>query len=990
MKLLRELFDHLGSWDKAIAGYQTGEGNVRAGKNLSDGNITNDVYVQRVIDRAKTITLDNIKGSTSANTAAIPSDISVLAARNLVASLDKILVNAANTSTANVKDKREILQAQGISEIPLGANAFGKSYIESLQAQIKASKNPEFMPADSPETIGIQKNLARLKAELDTALSVFDIKPKTFGENLSGAVSAGLPVTAQNISGFNPKDLADLFKYDNLLEQLQNQSTKLNLSETDMSATLADINKNYSERADLIEKLKYSTRTYGDMLKGISDAGISFSEGNKFTLSTKTIEGLDKAATKIALITRLLNADNLSSSNRLDLDKMFGISVKAGGSLSDGQYKQLTGIREGLISGANSDIARGEQAGDPAKRQSFLNGLGGTQYDLPTVSKMDLSSGALGAAYDTLVRATNARATNILKAGEDEKDFNSRNVKLDEDILDAKTKLLSLTDDFLPDYAKLLKINARVPNLNMNMGEYGNLKATPNDMKSVDAALARLDEISLQLEKANFGLRGSDANNAAMARDPVAIEVLNGLRGLLSKSQYEPNRTASQLSQMGMPTSGADLAGLDIAKFESPELTAHIQQAIDASAKLSLGSIDGVEITQATRLKLNQLLKDTQAEVADAITAYSFDKNKAIREAGEKFSQTMGENLKSGMIDVLEGKMSLGAFKTKIIDTMTHNVISTFMDGMMSSLMAPKGMLDKLFKSIGGGQFDIGSMFGDKTKELADTAWTNGVSVFGAAVENFNSVVSAMSSGVGMPTGSDFGLKRDNSATIASPDISAAFGVTTPEMSIDPASVTNLATQFDGSGISAATTKGTDKVAAGVFGLTSTTALGFAGLGMALASMGGGGALSWVGLAVSAYAAYAGAKHATGDYISGAGTGTSDSIPAMLSNGEFVINAKATKDHYGLLNAINKGSIKKFSTGGLAGGLMHFAAGGLVDAPRQASDLGIKKQNSKSSQSVFNINITGDISSQTRSEIQKMIPMIATGVNMHNYEQGKR
>jgi hypothetical protein len=31
----------------------------------------------------------------------------------------------------------------------------------------------------------------------------------------------------------------------------------------------------------------------------------------------------------------------------------------------------------------------------------------------------------------------------------------------------------------------------------------------------------------------------------------------------------------------------------------------------------------------------------------------------------------------------------------------------------------------------------------------------------------------------------------------------------------------------------------------------------------------------------------------TGGYISGPGTGTSDSIPAMLSNGEYVINAKS-------------------------------------------------------------------------------------------------
>lgn len=63
---------------------------------------------------------------------------------------------------------------------------------------------------------------------------------------------------------------------------------------------------------------------------------------------------------------------------------------------------------------------------------------------------------------------------------------------------------------------------------------------------------------------------------------------------------------------------------------------------------------------------------------------------------------------------------------------------------------------------------------------------------------------------------------------------------------------------------------------------------------------------------------------ATGGYISGRGTGTSDSIPALLSNGEFVIKASSVKK-YGtnFLNAVNDGSfsripvrVAKFASGG--------------------------------------------------------------------------
>ncbi|QIX17315.1 phage tail tape measure protein [Burkholderia multivorans] len=57
---------------------------------------------------------------------------------------------------------------------------------------------------------------------------------------------------------------------------------------------------------------------------------------------------------------------------------------------------------------------------------------------------------------------------------------------------------------------------------------------------------------------------------------------------------------------------------------------------------------------------------------------------------------------------------------------------------------------------------------------------------------------------------------------------------------------------------------------------------------------------------------------ASGGPISGPGTGTSDSIPAMLSNGEFVVNAASTKKYRSLLESINSGHMAHFATGGIA------------------------------------------------------------------------
>ena len=56
----------------------------------------------------------------------------------------------------------------------------------------------------------------------------------------------------------------------------------------------------------------------------------------------------------------------------------------------------------------------------------------------------------------------------------------------------------------------------------------------------------------------------------------------------------------------------------------------------------------------------------------------------------------------------------------------------------------------------------------------------------------------------------------------------------------------------------------------------------------------------------SAITTVKGAKFATGGYVSGPGTGTSDSIPAQLSNGESVINAKSTAMFGPLLSSLNQ------------------------------------------------------------------------------------
>lgn len=80
---------------------------------------------------------------------------------------------------------------------------------------------------------------------------------------------------------------------------------------------------------------------------------------------------------------------------------------------------------------------------------------------------------------------------------------------------------------------------------------------------------------------------------------------------------------------------------------------------------------------------------------------------------------------------------------------------------------------------------------------------------------------------------------------------------------------------------------------------------------------------------------------ATGGSVDGPGTGTSDSIPAMLSNGEYVLNAQAV-DRLGVpfLNGLNTGRLRGFASGGLVG------SGGAYNRPASGASSSSSTSNS--------------------------------------------
>lgn len=98
---------------------------------------------------------------------------------------------------------------------------------------------------------------------------------------------------------------------------------------------------------------------------------------------------------------------------------------------------------------------------------------------------------------------------------------------------------------------------------------------------------------------------------------------------------------------------------------------------------------------------------------------------------------------------------------------------------------------------------------------------------------------------------------------------------------------------------------------------------------------------------------------ATGGSVDGPGTGTSDSIPAMLSNGEYVLNAQAV-DRLGVpfLNGLNTGRLRGFASGGLVG------SGGVA---------GYKAERGSNGEQVQSVNLSMHVSAMDASSFSDFL-----------------
>jgi len=386
-------------------------------------------------------------------------------------------------------------------------------------------------------------------------------------------------------------------------------------------------------------------------------------------------------------------------------------------------------------------------------------------------------------------------------------------------------------------------------------------------------------------------------------------------------------------------------------------------------------AIEDAETVGAPTDELSAKLRRAQESMA-SFSEHVMDLGHTFREMGERVAQSLDGSLRDGLTAALTGK---GDFIKTLFSNLTNSLITNAVDMITKPLTGDNGIVTRFLRGKGNeadaAGFNPLSFLGIGKKKDASLREgdmpgfeiANGTlgSMFGfgggSAFDSSGLNKSVFGKGGDLLGGDVMGGIGDG-ATIFSDTFNADIGTLTKDLS-------------------------------GVF------EKGAGGIGEALKGLGGGGGGGMIGGAMAAGTLFgtmfAKLFLANGGDVKGPGTSRSDSIPAMLSDGEFVVNAESTKKHRKLLGAINSGKRLKFADGGFVTQLSSQSnavsdmAVGMMAVPTSAtideSKMPTPKDGGKTE---INLGITGDINRQTRATIFELMPQIAAGVNAHNKERG--
>ena len=435
----------------------------------------------------------------------------------------------------------------------------------------------------------------------------------------------------------------------------------------------------------------------------------------------------------------------------------------------------------------------------------------------------------------------------------------------------------SITDKGINEYnkglEKSLKLTTELQRVmyEINEGQYKNASQAEKD-KAIELAKQIDAKNALKNKKSDFSLQ-NDKNNLALQQQ--LNELLLGTKASDETVEQWYNNLLTQFKKTGNKE-GIDLIDqiLPLKKAEANlnEITTKIQQAQSRQSTKEQSiqaQVTGGLITQVeAQSQLVELHKQTAQELENYLP---------ILQAMTDLPGQAGENAQKALATL---QLQIAELN-KTTDALTNAFQNGLQTGIQSSLDSlAKGTFELKDALLNLAQSILSSMAQVASKSLTDMAM-NGLSNLGNSL---------------------FGTATD--AAVDNANAAAAAGL------METAITTSTATGavLIGESISMSAGIGSETISASM--VTAGTAAGeIISAAMIAAASANAGSSAFGAAAVAA---------ATGGYISGPGSSTSDSIPARLSNGEFVVNAASVKK-YGVdyLHAINTGRAHHYASGGL-------------------------------------------------------------------------
>lgn len=661
----------------------------------------------------------------------------------------------------------------------------------------------------------------------------------------------------------------------------------------------------------------------------------------------------------------------------------------------------------------------------------MLSSIAESGYDINLDSAFYISD----ATVQRLIEISNVIATVTRNLGD--KNFSGSIRGELQKLADARLEQRSVRDANAGFNEQISTINSQFADLKLTSAEFAKM-GTEVRQQVYEAAL-KIKNGSEDLGK----MTGEGATEAAAELEKAKIKLAAGVRSLVDPVRNIADGLVSNLGVAGVSVdrpSAQMLTRDQIGAFnrDAANIVAKQKEADD-----NVGTAAGI----AAQNEVFNMREQLERKLKAATTKSS---ESPVAQASAAFAQNITDAAVNGFKDVLSGKKTPKEYLKGIVTTFADNIVNTFVEGLTAPLTSRNGVIQTALRNFGAGIFGVGAKGANAAQGVTSEAgglfsgigsWISGLmpksdssggglfstigSWFGVGGQPSSATVPSgtapaaaggasmfgMAGGIGAAgccySGADnvAGKATEKAAESAKAATTGVFDEFKTKISEAFTSVQGSVSSFfssvgentkevfggitDSLGSMASSMGGT--VSSMFDGFSDSFSSMFAGLGDSLSSIGsdlmgmlsgasgGGGDGGWMSL-LSLFLA-------DGGQVSGPGTSRSDSIPAMLSNGEFVVNADSTKKHSKLLHAINEGRIPKFADGGIVG---TSADSSVVSAINDNTSTSSSQSSMGGSQQVFNINITGDVSRQTRAEIQKMIPNIATGVGAFNREKGNR